>query len=401
MALFLTAAGLTGSILAFDDEINRWLNPPRRLVAHAGPMLDPVELRERALALIPQGQSNGNKLQQKPDEAYTITVEPRDDPATGKPYELAFNTLVLDPYTGDEIERIKTPDGLWPMTRQNFIPLIVALHYRLAVPGSIGAWLFGIAAVIWTLDCFVAFYLTLPVRITGGEDRKARRTWWVRWMPSWRVQWQSSTYRINLDLHRSGGLWTWAMLFVLAWSGVALNLGEQVYTPVMKVLFGMSDPYGDRSALKTPQPDPALGWREAHAIGQQLMAEQARAKGFTVQREEFLSYDPGKGAYFYGVRSDRDVSDEWDGTTVLFDAASGQFAGLILPSGQNAGTTITTWIVTLHMAAIWGVPFKIFVCVMGLVVAMLSVTDVYLWLKKRRSRAVASRRRTRSASLGD
>lgn len=38
------------------------------------------------------------------------------------------------------------------------------------------------------------------------------------------------------------------------------------------------------------------------------------------------------------------------------------------------------------MAHVWGLPYRICVCCMGLVVAMLSVTGVYLWLKKRRAK---------------
>jgi uncharacterized iron-regulated membrane protein len=36
------------------------------------------------------------------------------------------------------------------------------------------------------------------------------------------------------------------------------------------------------------------------------------------------------------------------------------------------------------MAKIWGLPYKIFVCFMGLVITMLSVTGVYIWGKKHR-----------------
>ncbi|MCX5727428.1 MAG: PepSY-associated TM helix domain-containing protein [Nitrospirae bacterium] len=404
MAFFLIVAGLTGSILAFDGEINGWLNPPQRVEVRERPMLDPFDLRERALALVPQGRINAISFQRKPGEASVLRVEPREDPATGQPYDLAFNTLTLDPYTGAEIERVKTPDGFWPLTRQNVIPFIVALHYRLAVPGSIGTWLFGIAAVIWTVDCFIGFYLTLPSWTRAKTDSTAspvsvRHSWWLRWLPSWSVKWRGSPYRLNFDLHRASGLWTWVMLFVLAWSSVAFNLGPQVYTPVMKVLFDMQDPYGDRPTVQSPQPDPPLDWREAHEIGRQFMAEQAGVRGYTVLREDALSYDPEKGLFFYGVRSDHDVSDEGGGTMVMFDARTGEFAGQILPSGQDAGTTITNWILILHMAAIWGAPFKIFVCVMGVVVAMLSITGVYLWLKKRRSRAVAQTRRTIPATV--
>jgi len=38
----------------------------------------------------------------------------------------------------------------------------------------------------------------------------------------------------------------------------------------------------------------------------------------------------------------------------------------------------------LHMARILGLHYKCFVCLMGQVVAMLSVTSVYIWLKKLR-----------------
>ncbi|NOS77520.1 MAG: PepSY domain-containing protein [Nitrospira sp.] len=398
MAGFLIVAGLTGSILAFDGELNRWLNPSMRVEPQAQSMLDPFELRERALALLPQGRINAISFPQQPDEAYSARVEPREDPVTGQPYELAFNRVTLDPYSGAELSRAKELEGFWPLTRQNVIPFIVALHYRLAVPGSIGTWLFGIAAVIWTIDCFIGLYLTLPAwtrRQTDGESpgMGARHSWWIRWMPSWLVKWGSKPYRLNFDLHRASGLWTWVMLFVLAWSSVAFNLYNELYTPVMKALFKMQDPFADVLDLSKPRPDPTMAWREAHEVGTRFMAEQARVRGFTVLREEALSYDPGKGVFFYSVRSDRDVSDEFGGTAVFFDATTGTFAGLNLPSGQDAGTTITNWLITLHVAAIWGAPFKIFVCVMGVVVAMLSITGVYLWFKKRRSRAVAKARR--------
>jgi uncharacterized iron-regulated membrane protein len=38
----------------------------------------------------------------------------------------------------------------------------------------------------------------------------------------------------------------------------------------------------------------------------------------------------------------------------------------------------------LHMANVWGLPYKIFVCVLGLVIVMLSATGVLIWWKKRR-----------------
>jgi uncharacterized iron-regulated membrane protein len=55
-----------------------------------------------------------------------------------------------------------------------------------------------------------------------------------------------------------------------------------------------------------------------------------------------------------------------------------------MPTGDYSGVTIKTWLFYLHMASIWGLPYKLFVCFMGLVITMLSVTGIYIWLKKLR-----------------
>jgi len=42
------------------------------------------------------------------------------------------------------------------------------------------------------------------------------------------------------------------------------------------------------------------------------------------------------------------------------------------------------------MARVFGRPYQVFVCLLGLVVAMLSVTGVYIWWKKRRGRKLGA-----------
>ena len=144
--------------------------------------------------------------------------------------------------------------------------------------------------------------------------------------------------------------------------------------------------------LPEPRPEHSIDWRTAQAIGQRLITEQAQLYDFQVTGEEALMYMPEKGLFGYVVKSDRDVNDENGSTVVYFDGNSGAFVSLLTPSGQNAGLTLTMWLVTLHMANIWGLPFQIFVCLMGFVVAMLSITGVYIWLKKRRARCLSLER---------
>jgi uncharacterized iron-regulated membrane protein len=246
---------------------------------------------------------------------------------------------------------------------------------------------------VWTIDCFVSAYLTFPVSIRRREAGKAlltqvpRKSWLARWWnPAWLVKWSGSAYRINFDLHRAGGLWVWIMLLAIAWSSVGFNLGEQIYSPVMKAVFNMPNPFADLPKLKNPQPEPALGWKEAHNIGQRLMAEQAKVNHFTVQREEGLQYMAEQGVFLYIVRTDRDLMDEGGSTYLFFNDQSGKFAELNLPRGQNAGSTLNSWIFSFHMAMIWGLPFRIFVTLVGILIAILSITGVYIWIKKRKAR---------------
>lgn len=405
MAGFLIVAALTGSILSFDNELNDWLNPPPHVAAGGRAPLSPLELRERALAIVPQAQIYNISLHVKPDVAYLITLEPREDPTTGTPVELPFNRLWLDPYSGADVAHELAPDSYWPLTRQNLIPFIVALHYKLALPGEIGVWLFGIAALLWTLDCFLGVYLTFPVRVRRREDGEGlvsspRHSWWIRWKPAWLVQWPvRSTYRVNIDLHRAGGLWPWVLLLVLAWSSVGFNLYPQVYLPVMQAVFGMTDSTAALPTLSMPKSEPELSWLDAYRLAQQHMAEQAQAYRFTVLGEETLFYDPAPGVFSYVVKSDRDLSDESGGTVLILNADNGAMIDLNLPSGQNLGLTLHSWLFALHMATVWGMPYKLLLAITGLVIAVLCVTGVYIWWKKRIARQVASLRRVESIGI--
>ena len=240
-------------------------------------------------------------------------------------------------------------------------------------------------------------YLTFPISVYGYQTvtEFKQRSWLSRWKSSWLVKWRGSALRINFDLHRAGGLWVWLMLLILAWSSVGFNLNEQVYIPVMKTVFNMPDPMALAPKLDKPIPYPALSWQEAQRIGRENMASQATLKGFNVVREDMLQYAPDYGVFFHIVHTNRDLIEEVGSTWLVLDGATGQYLGLNLPTGQNAGSTLNSWIFALHTAMIWGLPYKILLSIVGLLISMLSITGVYIWLKKRRARRLSVERKGR------
>ncbi len=404
IALFLIIAGLTGSILAFYHELDGWLTPERspehnRITVQDRPLLDPFELRERTLKRIPEARIDLVNLTVKPDETYSILLQPRLNPATGEDFPLGYDSIALNPYTGEEIERNPKPpeqDGYFPLTRKNILQFVYALHYQLAL-GEVGMWLFGLAVIVWTVDCFVGFYLTLPprrkqfnaaLRLTKGQDTKS---FWQRWQIAWKIKSPASFFRVNFDLHRAFGLWLWLMLFIFAWSSVMLEIHvfdklPPVYDKVMQTLFDYPPEEPTRPELAKPIPEPAIDFRTAHVIGQKLMQEQSEMRHFTVKQEVGLYYDQSHGDFQYIANTDREMGGESLPATVKFDATTGKLLWSDpIAAGDYSGLTIKSWLFALHMALIWGLPYKVFVCVMGLVITMLSVTGVYIWWKKRRA----------------
>ena len=70
MTLFLVIVGLTGSALAFREELDVWLNPELLTVAKRdAPLLDGFTLREKAAALYPDASFDAVQLHIEPDRS--------------------------------------------------------------------------------------------------------------------------------------------------------------------------------------------------------------------------------------------------------------------------------------------------------------------------------------------
>lgn len=369
LALFLALAGITGSLLAWNEELEAALSPQLFRVQPPSPSsarIDPLRLHAMVRERYPDAFVARLPLEHSDGRSVLFALK-------GK--RLANDQVFVDPYTGRILGERKWGDI--GQGRKNLMPFIYRLHYALALDG-VGILVFGIVSLLWTVDCFIGAWLTLPARRAG-----AWRSWWARWWSSWKLR-GGSSYKLSFNLHRAGGLWTWALLFMLAWSSVAFNL-PQVYEPAMRALFAHQRGLESIAKLPAPRMAPAIGWEQALPAARRLMAGQAQARGFRVEAEKSLLYDPVRGVYRYDVRTSHDIRHRGGHTRLVMDGETGAFKGLWLPTGAASGDTITTWLTTLHMAALGGWPVQLLVCLMGVVVTVLGVTGILVWLKKRRA----------------
>jgi len=389
IALFLIVAGSTGSLLAFKDELDTLAAPSLHHVespSQEAALLDPQVLRERVMALYPGCVINYMPLRLELQHSVSLQLD-RIDPATGRSVSCSsgWNEIFANPFDGRIIGHRQF--GAIGEGMVNIIPFLYQLHFSLAL-GAWGRLAFGIAALIWTFDCFVGFYLTLPSpqRIDGVRKRRSASQWWPHWQPAWLIRRHGGSHRLVFDLHRASGLWIWPLLLVFAWSAVFFNL-TPVYTPLMRG-FGYQSLQEGIVPPQAPRYQPKLDFRAAAAIGEELARRESSRLGLTidVSRDTGLLHRPDAGLYVYVFTSSADMRTVGGRSLAIFDSDTGKLIKFILPQGQNGANSFTEWIAALHTASVWGLPWRLATAVVGLVVTSLATTGVLLWRRKRVAR---------------
>jgi uncharacterized iron-regulated membrane protein len=260
--------------------------------------------------------------------------------------------------------------------------------------------LLGAVAILWTLDCFVGFYLTLPVKrraaraldnATADEPQPAGKPWLARWAPAWKVRWRGGATKLNFDVHRAFSLWTWALLFIVAFTGFSLNLYAEVFYPLMSQVSTVTpSPYDLRVPNDSDDPImPEVGYA---ALLDRASAE-ARRRGWS-EPPGSVFYSPEyaiHGVEFYPPGADHGAGGV--GHKVLYyDGVNGSLLGERLPWQGTAADLFVQAQFPLHSGRILGLPGRILISVMGLIVATLSVTGVLIWVKKRGARVRSASR---------
>lgn len=367
MALFLFVAGLTGALISWDHELDEALNPAFYHRDWRGQTAqDPLQLADAFEQTNPSLQVGFLPLALAPDEALNLFVDTRA-PSTALP---SHNQLALDPITGTvQAQRYW---GAVSLDRENILPFLYKLHYSLHIPDGfgleLGVWLFGIVGIIWMLDCLLALWISFPSANA--------------WRKSFAFRWRAGGYKLNFDLHRSGGVWLWPLLLLLAVTSVSMNLGFEVVRPLVNTVSPLTpSPFeilpvaGDVEPVMTRAQVVAQAKQDAHARG---ITEPA---GGIFYNKLFNVY--GVGFFTPGnSHGDGGLGNAW----LYYRGDNGAAVGADIPGVGSAGDLFMQLQFPLHSGRIAGIYGRAFMSVLGVAVAILSVTGVVIWLRKRRAR---------------
>lgn len=377
MAAFLVFAAVTGVALAFYKELDRALNPELyRVVERAQPALGPDALAARVQAAYPAAFINVLVLDRRVGESVRARLTPRIDPGSGQPYPLARTEIFVDPFDGRVLGGREW--GVFAPDRAHLMPFLYKAHYTLYVPGKAGEWFMGIVALLWLLDGFVGFYLTLP---RAGQ---ARRGWWRRWSDAWRIKRGASAVRLNFDLHRAGGLWVWIVLFALALSGVYFNLRSEVFRPVVARFSPLSEePSVELKALAQAAQPLRLTFEQAIARATGLRS--ATARDWQLSYVGLMPEAPGIYRVRFAEYGRGDVSWRFRYENLYIDGATGALLKTVAYDRGSAGDRFILWQYPLHSGFIFGFWGRVVVAAAGVATAVLAVTGLLIWLRKKRT----------------
>ena len=352
---------LTGSVLVFYIEIDRWLTPELRIVVpEAQP---PASLQEMINAL----------RQAHPQREYSwrLEIPQRDDEALVARYYRAEETVHLDfaplisavnPYTLQVVSNRFW--GQYPMT------WLFDLHYTLLL-GADGTTLVAVAGLLGLLSLITGMVLWWP---STGRWRKAL-TW----------RWRRGSARQIYDLHVLPGVYSVVLLFLLTVTGIILARPDW-FTPLLE---------------KTGALYQVPTLNSVRAAGQQrLSADVAWAAAQAVFPDAQLRWlhtpETDDGVYFMRFEQAAEPGRRFPISRVWVDQYSGEVLASFDPLSAGFADTFMAWQHPLHNGEAFGLLGRLLVALSGLLPTVLLTTGIIRW----RQKSLASRQKsTRSPEL--
>ncbi len=350
--------GLTGSILAFWQAIDEWLNAGiMRVDVPARAIYRPLdEIFGAAKAVIPPtGVPNGLVLPRHPGAAasvgYTVTTGAQ---------EPDYYEIFVDPYTARVTGQRLGIRGA-SLLSQPFIHIVMDLHWTLLL-GYDKAYIVGFAALFLLISVLVGLYL-----------------WWPRngtWRHALTIKRGASVERLTLDIHKTVGLYLSAVLIMLLFSGIYI-----IFKPQVRALVTLFSPVREepQDLKSAPIPgQPPLGLDAAAAIADKV---------FPDGKLHSIMFPKGTdGVYVVGKQADDEPNRAGTNRNVTIDQYSGEVLHVQDRANFTAGETFLEWQYPLHCGEAFGNAGRAFIMLMGFVPLTLYVTGFLRWRQKRRAR---------------
>ncbi|MBE7175184.1 MAG: PepSY domain-containing protein [Mucilaginibacter polytrichastri] len=348
--LIVCFLGITGCILAFQQEIERAVQEYRFVEPQDRSYLPPSRLGAIASAQLPGKHRHSITYGDAGDAA--VVAFYNIDPEY---YFLAF----LNPYTG-EVLKVKDMSD-------DFFRIMINGHFYLWLPPAIGQPVVASATLCFFVLLVTGLILWWP---KNKSARKQRFT--VKWTARWR--------RVNYDMHNVLGFYAMFIAFFLATTGLIMGFqwfSKSVYWLASggkeQVLF--YEPMSKKTPVKTAgEPAPDRVWK-------------FMVKNYPSARTVEVHYPDSDTASISGVANFGEGT-YWNTDVRYFDQHTFEEITVNHSFGRKKDLKIADKIMRMnydiHVGAILGLPGKIMAFCASLICASLPVTGFMIWWGRRK-----------------
>jgi uncharacterized iron-regulated membrane protein len=327
-AIFVVVLGATGSIMAFEDEIDHATHPRLFSVTPAETPKRLTELGAEVLAAHPGRRISGYGMGVSPDLSYSVSI--------------GGAAVFVNQYTGEILGERSGP---------TWLSQIHQLHLRL-LAGDTGKMIVSWAGILMLLLTISGLYLWWPVkRVSINWEAGGRRRWF--------------------DLHNTIGVCGFVFLFTLALTGCVIGF-ESVTSPMFYRLtdsrpYPFAVPVTPKPGVQMVTPDDAVAQARIAMPGAAPIAVSAA--------------NP-KSAYRVAMRFPEDRTP--GGRTRVF--VDPYTAAVVLAESSRTtagGTRIINLNRAIHTGDVFGVPSKIVMSLTSIAAVAQVISGLAMWWKRR------------------
>jgi uncharacterized iron-regulated membrane protein len=341
-AIFLAVLGLTGSVIAFQNDFDRWLHPQLfyvRVGARTLPEQVLIRVVERRFAPARVAEL---RVFRRPNLARVIQTTDR---------RLVF----VNPYDGSVLGNVRGGFGL-----DSIVDRIYQIHVRLVPDPRRSPHVAAIGAVVVSFAALILFALVPTGLILFWRTRRTT----IKWSASWS--------RIFFDVHHVVGVYASLFLLIAAFTGILI--GFQTAERAIYALTGSAPP---PSTLQ-PESSPVPGAADIDADRAVEIAHGAI--GNATLAGILVPLDP-KAVWTVIMRVPEETSEFVYGR-VAIDRYSGRVLQVRNLLTDSRGYRVIRLNRSIHTGDIWGMPSRILVSVSSLLLVVMVVSGIVIWWRK-------------------
>jgi uncharacterized iron-regulated membrane protein len=370
-ALVLFIVCLTGTLYVFQKEITRWIDSDQyKLASTTGPGMQVDSLIATVESGYPGLKATIIQMPEKNDEAWLLTLAPpakKDAGAEKADIKKRTRLLIVNPYTGSIQGDAKT-------RTYQFFEKVIELHRWLLLDHKIGAVITGTSALLFVLLEITGLMLWLPPKLKSWKK-------WNLWKPGFSVKFKANWKRVNHDLHKTLGFYTFFIITILGLTGP--YFGFEWYKNGVIQLMGAT-PVKKEMVMKDK--------------------DSKKAGGSSVSLDSVIAHSNRILAYDGDIRINLPKASQ--GAITVLKVRTGFFASAAVDriefgagadkatridrfADRSTGEKIISLMRSIHTGEIFGTFSKIIYLLACLIATSLPVTGVIIWLNKKKKKAPA------------